>query len=305
MRIVILGTSSGKPTPRRSLSSTALVRNGELFLFDAGEGTQVQIRRANLRLSRIRIILISHFHGDHINGLPGLLGTLTLDRHCETVKIVGPVGVQDYISTLKRLRIIQPGFAMDIKEISGKSDKVHQGVGFSITACLLKHRIPCYGYAFVEDTRPGRFDIEAARALQIPPGPLYSRLQHGESITLDDQTVIEPSQVLGPARSGRKVVYCTDTSPCYATEELARGADCLIHEGTYGNDMETEAIRRGHSTGAQAARIAKRSGVQRLVLTHISPTYQDIGELVKQARSTFPNTIIARDLETIELPLKE
>ena len=304
MRVVVLGTSSGKPTPRRGLSSTALVRDGKMFLFDCGEGTQVQLRRAGLRMSRIQAVFISHFHGDHINGLPGLLGTLTLDRHQNPVKIVGPYGIGEYIRTLRKLKIIQPGYPLEVKEIRTGRELVLEDSRYKIEAGMLRHRIACYGFSFTEAFRPGKFDIEAARELKIPPGPLYSQLQSGNSVVLNDGTTIESAQVLGIPRPGRKFVYCTDTVPCETAVELAEGADCLIHEGTYGEDMKDESANRGHSTVAEAAQVALKAKVKKLIITHISPTYQDIGPLLDQAREIFPNTDLAHDLYQMELPLK-
>ncbi len=296
LRVVFLGTSSGKPTPARNVSAVALVLDGVLVLFDCGEGTQLQFTRARVRASRLELACITHLHGDHVNGLPGFLASLGLNQHDRPVVVTGPNGLREYFRTLRRLGICAPRFDIELREVEGPGT-IYLGDDFRIEAYALDHRIETWGYRFVENDKPGRFDLDAAKALGVPAGPLYGQLQRGQAVTLEDGRVIEPSAVLGPARRGRVVAYVTDTRPTPAAQELARGADLLIHEGTYGPEFTREAHQRGHSTVVDAARVAAAAGVGRLVITHISPKYHDIGPLLSAAREVFPKTIIARDFD--------
>ncbi|TXD31979.1 ribonuclease Z [Lujinxingia vulgaris] len=295
IQLVFLGTGSGKPMPQRNVSSVALFREGELFLFDCGEATQLQLTRSGLRPGALRAIFLSHFHGDHVNGLPGLLGSLTLNQRDDALDIYGPRGLRRWFKTLHDLHILRPGFRVRLHEIT-EASRVFDGEGFHVETQALNHRIDTWGYALVEDSRPGRFDLERARALNIPSGPIFGKLQRGETITLEDGRTIEPSQVLGPARPGLKIAYCCDTVPCPEAIALARDADLLIHEATYVAGDERSAHQRGHSTSADAARCARDANAKRLILTHISQKHLNLEEVVQGARSIFPNVEIARDL---------
>jgi ribonuclease Z len=201
--------------------------------------------------------------------------------------VYGPPGLHRFLAALP-----YPGAPYGV-EVHEASDRI--GDGYRVAHRLLDHTVPCFGYSFLEDDRPGRFDVEAARALDVPEGPLFGSLQHGSDVTLPSGRVVSPSEVLGPGRSGRRIVYCTDTRPCAASVELARGADVLVHEATYGDDMASEAPARGHSTAADAARIAAAAGVRRLVLTHFSARYRDVAPLLAEARAIFPETEAAAD----------
>lgn len=304
LKLVFLGTGSGKPTPQRGVSSVALFREGDLFMFDCGEGTQIQLQRAPLRPGALRGIFLTHFHGDHVNGLPGFIGSLTLNQRDDALDVTGPVGLRKWFKTLRELQILWPGFPVKTHEIEA-AGVVFQGEGFRIEAHPLRHRITTWGYAYIEDPRPGRFDLERARALGIPPGPLYGRLQRGETITLDDGRTISPHDVLGAARPGVKIVYCTDTAPCQGAVDLAKDADVLIHEATYPGGEEKLAHERGHSTSADAARCALAAGARRLVLTHLSQKYPRPDVFVKDAQKIFPNTVGAFDLMELDVERPE
>ncbi|MFU8807092.1 MAG: MBL fold metallo-hydrolase, partial [Bradymonadaceae bacterium] len=206
VQLVFLGTGSGKPTPHRNVSSMALFREGELYLFDCGEATQIQVSRSSLRPGALKAIFLTHFHGDHVNGLPGLVGSQTLNQREDPLDVIGPVGLKKWFKCLRDLHILWPGFRLDSTEIS-EEGVVFKGDGFHVEAMALNHRINAWGYAFIEEDRPGRFDLDTARALGIPPGPLYGILQRGESVTLDDGRLIKPEDVLGHARPGLKIVY--------------------------------------------------------------------------------------------------
>ena len=295
-----LGTGSGKPTPERNVSCTAVFREGELVLFDCGEGTQTQIARSQLRPGVIQVICITHFHGDHINGLPGLLGTLQLNQRTEPLTVIGPKGLKQYLQTLSRLNILGVGYGLNLIEVT-EPGVVYEGNGYAIATERLRHRVPCWGYRMFEPPRPGKFNLEQARALGVPAGPMFGRLQRGEAVTLEGGEQIQPEDVLGPARPGLALAYCCDTQPCDGAVRLAGGADLLIHEGTYGPGEEKLAHARGHSTMLDAARTARDAGVRELIITHISQKYTRIEGFAKKVREVFPQAHFARDLNVFEL----
>ena len=303
MKVIPLGTSSGKPTLRRNVSATAVVRDGEWLLFDCGEGTQTQISRAKLNPSKLTAIFITHLHGDHFNGLSGLLSTMGLDRRVRELTLVGPPGIREYLETLARLKILYVNYPLDVREFAALKTvtPVYETDDYFVAARPLDHRIFTLGYRFEERPRPGRFDLERARALGIPEGPLYRRLQMGEDVQLADGRLIRSHEVVGPPRPGKAVAYCTDTRPFAGTAELARDVDLIIHEATYTEEMADEARDYGHSTAAQAAQVAGRANARRLLITHFSTRYADIGPLYEEARAGFSETLLAQDLMEIEV----
>lgn len=302
LRVVILGTSSGKPTLTRGLSAVAVVVDGTTALFDCGEGTQVQFGRASLRPSRLVLACLTHFHGDHVNGLPGFLSSMALNQHDRPVTVIGPRGLKEYFRTLRRLSILVPRFQVSAVELNQEGE-IYRNDSFRILAARVEHRIETWGYRLEEHDKPGRFDLKKAQELGIPRGPLFGRLQSGQPVQLEDGRTITPDLVLGPARPGRTVAYITDTRPCRASVRLAEGVDLLIHEGTYGPSFRVQAEQRGHSTVVDAAKIAKKAGAKQLVLTHISPKHDKTGPLLDVARKVFPNTTIARDLLELTIPM--
>lgn len=304
VRLVFLGTGSGKPTPTRNVSSVALFRDGEMFMFDCGEGTQTQLARSSLRPGALSALLLTHFHGDHVNGLPGFLGTLTLNNREEGLPLIAPRGLRRWLKALRSVGILTPGFPLHIREVEQRG-VVLRGDGWRVEARPLDHRIACWGYAFIEDERPGRFDVAAARALGVPPGPLFGKLQRGEIVTLEDGTQVRPDEVLGEARPGLKIAYCCDTVPCEGAVELARDADVLIHESTYLPGEERMAHRRGHSTAADAARCAREAGAHKLVLTHFSQKHMRTEEFVSGAREIFEDVVAAHDFFELEVARRE
>jgi ribonuclease Z len=269
------------------------------MLFDCGEGTQLQLLRTDLRLSRLRYVFITHMHGDHVLGLPGLLGTLNLSRHDRRVDVFGPPGIARYLRDVFRATHFRPIFPLETHEV--EAGTVFATDEIAVEARRLNHRVLAFGYAVQERPRPGRFRLEDARSLGIPPGPLYGRLQRGEAVVLDDGRRIEPSAVVDPPRRGLRCAYCTDTGPSENALTPATGADLLIHEATYTRDMEGEAEERGHSTAAGAAAVARDAGARHLLITHFSPRYDDPSPLLAEAREIFPDTTAARDLMEIEI----
>jgi ribonuclease Z len=311
MKVVPLGTSSGKPTLQRNVSATALVRDGEWLLFDCGEGTQLQIQRAGLSPHRLSAIFITHLHGDHFNGLAGLLSTMGLDRRERGLTLVGPTGIREYLDTLARLKILFVNYPLEVRELNDQSLKaaptgsglsiVYEAADYLVWTRPLDHRIFALGYRVEERPRPGRFDLASAKELGIPEGPLFGQLQSGRDVQLGDGRIIRPSQVLGPQRPGKVIAYCLDTRPCEAAEELARNADLLIHEATYTADLSREAREFGHSTASQAAGVAAAAESRRLLLTHFSTRFPDVNLLLEEARPIFPETSVAHDLVEVEV----
>lgn len=303
MRVIPLGTSSGKPTLKRNVSALAVAREGEWLLFDCGEGTQTQIIRAGLNPSRLVAIFITHLHGDHFNGLSGLLSTMGLDRRTRELTLVGPPGINEYLDTLARLKILFVNYRLEVREIGPVNDlkTVYEAADYTVTTHPLDHRLFALGYRVQEHPRPGRFNLERARELGVPEGPMFRRLQLGENIQLSDGRIVQSSDVLGPERPGKAVAYCTDTRPFDGTIKLARDVDLLIHEATYTEELTEEAHDYGHSTAAQAASIARDAGARRLLITHYSTRYPDVTPLVEEARAIFPDTLLAQDLVEVEV----
>jgi ribonuclease Z len=303
MKVIPLGTSSGKPTLRRNVSALAVVHEGEWLLFDCGEGTQMQIARAGLSPSRLVAIFITHLHGDHLNGLPGLLSTMGLDRRTRDLQLIGPTGMGDYLGTLMRLKTLFVTYPLEIREISSADELigVFDAPSYTVRARALVHRLFALGYRVDEKARPGRFDVEAARELGVPEGPLFGKLQSGESVELSNGSVVKPSDVLGPPRPGKSVAYCLDTRPCTAAVELGRGVDLLIHEATFTEELKDEAYEYGHSTAADAGRTAAEAGAKQLLLTHFSSRFPDPSPLLDEAKAVFGETRLAEELEVVDV----
>lgn len=302
--IVFLGTGAAIPTRFRNVSCSAMVWNGEIFLFDCGEATQIQLRKAKLKPGRITRIFISHFHGDHLFGLPGLLTSMHMGGCRQTVHLYGPQGLSDYLSFHQQMSKFMLRFPLQIHEVPDSSEVFSwREDGFEIQCRPLAHRMRCLGWAIVEDPRPGKFNVVKAEALRLPHGPARRRLQNGEAVQLADGRTITPEMVLGPARRGHHLAYCVDTAPCENTIHLARGADLLIHDATFDPGEEKSALDTGHSTVIHAAEMAKCAGVRYLALTHISGRYMPHDEpgLLDAARSVFSQTLLAHDLHQISI----
>ena len=303
MRVIPLGTSSGKPTLKRNVSALAVAREAEWLLFDCGEGTQMQITRAGLSPSRLSAVFITHLHGDHFNGLPGLLSTMGLDRRTRGLGLTGPQGIREYLDLLERLRVAFLTYPVELRQFNSlaESTVVYETAEYSVSALALDHRLFALGYRIDERPRAGRFNVEQARKLGVPEGPLWGRLQSGEDVRLVDDSVVRSSDVMGAERPGKSVAYCLDTRPCAMAVQLARNVDLLIHEATYTEEFASEAQQYGHSTAAQAARTARDAGARRLLITHFSTRFPDPAPLLEEARAIFPDTILAEDLMEIEV----
>jgi ribonuclease Z len=298
IRIVFLGTSAGMPSRSRNVAAVAVVMDGRVLLFDCGEGTQQQLMRAeHVRSGGIEAIFITHLHGDHLFGLPGLLSSLGLGGRRDPLTVYGPPGIAAYLKAIPYFGIAYELTVIEIKRRTGSPEEVRRGNGYRVHAAPVVHHAPCFAYRVDEDERPGKFDADKARALGVPPGPLFGALQRGE-----DVDGVRSADVVGPSRPGRSVVYCTDTRPCESAVALARGANVLIHESTYDATLSAEAEARDHSTATEAATVARDAEVERLILTHISPRYESSEPLIDEARAIFPNTEAASDFAMFELP---
>ena len=303
LSVIFLGTSGSTPTPQRSLPAIAIKRKGEIILFDCGEGAQRQMIMAKLSFHRKMKIFITHMHGDHVLGLPGLIQTMSLFDRQRKLEIYGPKGLKEFVDVIQRTVQYTLTFPLEIHEIEKPGTICEEGE-YAILAEEADHVIPSFAFALVEKPRPGKFYPEKARELGIPEGPLWSKLQKGHSVTLPDGRKIKPSEVVGPPRPGRKIVYSGDTRPCMNVVRLARNADLLIHDATLDDELFDKAYEDGHSTPSQVAEIAKKANVRRLVLTHISARYRSAEKLLEQAKRIFPNVLIAEDFMEIEVPLK-
>jgi ribonuclease Z len=300
LSITFLGTGAATPTIDRNVSGLAVQREGETLLFDCGEGNQRQMMRYGVGFS-FREIFFSHYHADHLLGVTGLLRTMGLQDRTAPVTLYGPRGAQRILGAAINLGIERNKFPVEIIELK-PGDRLARD-DYEIVVFETEHRADTVGYALVEHTRLGRFNPDRARELGIPEGPLWGQLHKGTTVTLADGRTVGPANLVGPPRPGRTLVYSGDTRPHLSVVEAARGADLLVHEATFGGDEMERARETGHSTAAEAARVALDAGVRRLVLTHISSRYtRDAAELLAEARSVFPETMIARDGMTVDVP---
>jgi len=298
-----LGTGAATPTVDRNVAGLAVQREGETILFDCGEGNQRQMMRYGVGFSFTEIFF-THYHADHILGVTGLLRTMGLQDRTAPVTLYGPRGAQRILGAAIALGIERNKFPVEINEVK-PGDRLRREQ-YDIVVFETEHRPDTIGFALAEHTRLGRFNPERALELGVPEGPLWGRLHKGETIVLEDGRSVAPADLVGAPRRGRTLVYSGDTRPSLAVVEAARGADLLIHEATFGSDELERAKETGHSTAAEAARVAVEAGVRRLVLTHISPRYtRDAPELLAEARAIFPETVVARDGLTVDVPFAE
>jgi ribonuclease Z len=295
------------PTRSRNVSSVALrlPQRAEVWLFDCGEATQHQLLRSAPKISQINRIFITHLHGDHVFGLPGLLATCGLAGHATGIDLYGPPGLADYVRSSIKYSYTILAYPLEIHEV--EPGMIYEDEELVVSCLPLKHRIPALGYRVTEKDRTGRFDVERAAALGVPAGPLYGKLKRGERVTLADGRTIDGAELCGPNEEGRKIVYCTDTMFSENAIELARDADLLIHEATYVAQDEALAHRGQHSTAEMAARVAHEARVRKLIITHFSQRYARGNEvepeaLLAEARAVFPETEMARDFLTYTVP---
>lgn len=302
MQVIFLGTSGSIPTSRRNLPSILLRREGEQIMFDCGEGTQRQMIIGKIGFRKITKIFVTHMHGDHVLGLPGLMQTMALLDRSEKLCIYGPPGIRGFMEDMIGRLQFNITFPLEIYEVKNEGIICDER-GYEVKAVWADHVVPCLAYAFIEKNRPGKFYPEKAKALGVPMGPLWGKLQRGEAIRLLDGRVINPDEVTGPPRSGRKIVYTGDTRPSDGLIELSMKADLLIHDSTLDDALAEKAREDGHSTPSQAAEIARKAMVKKLVLTHISARYSNPSILLEQACRIFKNTIVAEDFLSLNITL--
>lgn len=303
LRLTFLGTSAAAPTLHRNVTGVAVKADADLLLFDCGEGSQRQMIRYGTGFS-VDAVFFTHFHADHYLGIIGFLRTLGMGGREEPLKLYGPLSAKRVLDAAIHLGVERLAFPVDIVELKG-GDVVARS-GYRVRAIKADHRVNALGYSIEEEGRPGRFDVEAARRLGVPFGPLFGQLQKGHPVTLHDGTVVEPSQVLGEARAGRKLVLSGDTRPCPAIRDAARDADLLVHEATFGDDEQARAHETKHSTAREAGRVAQEALARRLVLTHFSSRHDvDPRPLLEQARQEFKGPVEAAfDGLSVEIPLR-
>jgi ribonuclease Z len=299
--IVFLGTSASGPTAARAPTSLLVRRGGERLLFDCAEGTQRQLMRSSVGLPDLEDVFLTHFHADHYLGLPGMLKTFSLRQREAPLTLYGPPGLRELYGSLKRL-IGRLSYEVVLEEL--RPGEALERDGYRLLVYPVHHGVSAAGYALVEDVRPGRFDVETADALGVPPGPERGALQRGDSITLADGRVLTPDAVLGEPRPGRRILIPGDTAPTETVRVLAEGADVLIHEATFLEDERDRAQETLHSTALQAAEIARDAEVRLLALTHVSPRYFG-SELIAEAAELFAATVVPRDFDVIDVPFAE
>ena len=295
------------PLPNRYLTSVLLRREGDLFLFDCGEGTQVSLRKLNLRWKKINTVFISHTHADHVTGLPGILMLSSQVEREEPLYIVGPPRIREYVDENRRVLDMYINYDIVIQEVTEEGE-VYRGDGYSVKAFHLHHTKPCLGYSLEEDERPGVFHPEKAEANSVPKGPLWARLQAGEEVTNSLGKTVTPSMVMGPNRSGRKFSFVTDTSYIPTISEHVAESDLFICEGMFKEDLVDSAKEKRHLTARQAAQIAEEAGgIERMGLIHYSPRYTEyeLKQLVQEAREIFPASFLTRDRQTFDIPYRE
>ena len=307
LELFVLGTGGMMPLPGRFLTSVLLRREGELFLFDSGEGTQVSLRKLNLKWKKISVIFISHTHADHVTGLPGILMLSSQVEREDPLYIIGPPKIKEYVDMSKKVLDMYINYEIIVKEVLDPGI-VYEGDGFSVNAFPLRHTKPCIGYSLIEDERSGVFFPEKAKNINVPMGPLWSELQNGRDIILDNGRIVHASEVMGPPRPGRKVSFVTDTQYFPEISDYVRNSDLLICEGMFKSDLEDSAKKKKHMTSSQAAKLTvDAGGVKKMGLIHYSPRYTkyDLSGLLDEAKSIFPDTFLTRDGQQIEIPYEE
>lgn len=303
MEAFVLGCGGMMPLPYRHLTSVLLRRDGDLFLFDGGEGTQVSLRRLNLKWKKINAIFVSHTHADHVTGLPGILMlSAQVDRE-EPLYIYGPPKIKEYIETSRKVLDMYINYPIVVKEIQAPC-VVHEEKDFVIRAFPLDHTKTCVGYTLEEHERPGEFNPQKARELNVPCGPLWSKLQNGEEVQSLDGKTVKPEEVMGAKRSGRKFSFVTDTLYKESIAKEVKNSDLLICEAMFEDELIDQAREKKHMTASQAATIAKDADVKRMCMIHYSPRYNDkeLHIILEQAQKIYPKAELSRDRMQIEIP---
>jgi ribonuclease Z len=299
--LVFLGTAGSMPTAQRAPAALLVRRGGERLLFDCAEGTQRQLLRSSVGLVELREVFVTHFHADHVLGLPGMFKTFALRGRELPLEIYGPRGLRDLLGSLKR---VVGKLTYDVRVVELEPGDVVEREGYRLATFGVSHGVSSLGWSLIEATRPGRFDVDGADALGVPSGPERGELQRGDAVTLADGRTVQPDEVLGPPRPGRKIVITGDTAPSEEIVEAAWGADVLVTEATFSDEERDRAQDTMHQTAAQAAETAQRAQVGLLALTHLSSRYFG-PEIAREAREIFPGTVVPRDFDVVDVPYAE
>jgi len=298
MKLVFLGTSAAQPTENRGLSCICLEREGEILMFDAGEAAQISYLKSGLGWNKKMKIFVTHLHGDHCIGLLGLLQTMTMQHRTEALEIYGPSGIEEFISA--NIKVLNFGLSFSVIITIVEEGIVFDSKIYSVYACKANHSVTTYSYLFVEKDKPGRFDLEKAKALAIPEGKLWNQLQNGMEIKIEGKTII-PEQVLGEKRPGKKIGISGDTMPTKELEKFFEGCDYLVFDSTFLDETKEKAEETCHSTAKQAAMLGKNAKVKNLILTHFSARYKDETRHLEEAEQIHDSVMTAKDFLEIEI----
>ncbi len=298
MKLVFLGTSGAQPTTERALSCICLEKNGEILMFDAGEGAQISYIKSGLGWNKKMKIFVTHLHGDHCIGILGLLQTMTLQNRTEAIEIYGPDGIEEFIAA--NIKVLKFGLSFPVMITAVKEETIVDEKTYIVNAWEAKHSILAYSYVFQEKDRPGRFHPDKAKEIGVPEGELWHKLQTGHEVKVGNKTV-KPSDVLGEKRPGKKIGVSGDTRPTKKLEEFFKNCDYLVFDSTYIHDLKDKAIETFHTTAKEAAQLAKNANVSTLILTHFSARYKDELELAEEAKKIHGSVIAAKDLLEIKL----
>lgn len=298
MKLVFLGTSAAQPTENRGLSCICLEREGEILMFDAGEAAQISYLKSGLGWNKKMKIFVTHLHGDHCIGLLGLLQTMTMQHRTEALEIYGPSGIEEFISA--NIKVLNFGLSFSVIITIVEEGIVFDSKIYSVYACKASHSVTTYSYLFVEKDKPGRFDLEKAKALAIPEGKLWNQLQNGMEIKIEGKTII-PEQVLGEKRPGKKIGISGDTMPTKELEKFFEGCDYLVFDSTFLDETKEKAEETCHSTAKQAAMLGKNAKVKNLILTHFSARYKDETRHLEEAKQIHDSVMTAKDFLEIEI----
>lgn len=308
MQIEFLGTGAGSPSKQRNVSSLALrllEERNAIWLFDCGEATQHQILKTTIRPRKIEKVFITHLHGDHIFGLPGLLSSRSFQGGNTPLTIYGPVGVKEFVQTSLRVSESRLSYPLKFVEISDDGEIFNDNT-FTVYAEHLDHKIACFGYRVVEHDHPGELLVDKLKAVNVPSGPVYGKLKQGQRVKLPDGRILDGQDFIGTPQKGRIVAILGDTRKTKNAVTLAQNADVLVHESTFGKGEAKLAHNYYHSTNSQAASIAKKAHVKLLLLNHISARYvgKSAYNLANQVRDIFPNTRVVKDFDIVNIPFK-
>jgi ribonuclease Z len=298
MKLVFLGTSAAQPTAERGMTCICLVLDREILMFDAGEGAQIAFQKSKLGWNKKIRIFVTHLHGDHCVGILGLLQTMSLQNRTESVDIYGPTGIEEFIAA--NLKILNFGLTFPVRITRIKEGLVFEDSTYSIHVCEAEHSIQAYSYLFTEKDKPGKFYPQKAKELGIPEGKLWHELQNDTEVNVGDKT-IKPSDVMGEKRKGRKIGISGDTRPTQKLEEFFQDCDYITFDSTYSDTLRDKAKENFHSTAKEAAELAKKARVSNLILTHFSARYEDVDELVNEAKTIHGSVIAAKDLLEINI----